>query len=240
MKNKRKPVSIVKIVNQYKIEVFFLSLAFTTTLISIFLYLNTASEIDNQMIKISSIQTENEKMRARARSKNNKIFVEVSGAIKNPDVYQVTSGARLKDVLLLAGGLSYKADKQFFARNFNLAQFVYDQEKIHVPSREEVASGIFEEPRRLVDYSQLYRNPNLSPQTNNTPTSQNQTSLSSTKKININQAPAQELDTLPGVGPITAQKIIDNRPYKSIEELALKKIVRKDVYQKIKNQISVD
>lgn len=57
--------------------------------------------------------------------------------------------------------------------------------------------------------------------------------------VNLNTTSLGELDKLPGVGPVTAQKIIDGRPYVSVDELLSSKIVGKSVYDKIKNQISI-
>ncbi|KKR15775.1 MAG: Helix-hairpin-helix motif protein, partial [Candidatus Levybacteria bacterium GW2011_GWA2_41_15] len=45
-------------------------------------------------------------------------------------------------------------------------------------------------------------------------------------------------DVLPGIGPVTAQKVIDNRPYGSIDELLIKKAVSKATFEKIKDKIS--
>lgn len=58
-------------------------------------------------------------------------------------------------------------------------------------------------------------------------------------KININTASASKLDTLYGVGPATAQKIIDGRPYAKIEDLVAKKAVTQTVFDRIKDEISV-
>lgn len=58
-------------------------------------------------------------------------------------------------------------------------------------------------------------------------------------QININTASAQELDKLPGVGPVTAQKIIDNRPYSTIDELLSKKIINSKAFESIKEKIAV-
>lgn len=71
--------------------------------------------------------------------------------------------------------------------------------------------------------------------------SRNQGVLGATtqSKISINQGSLEQLDSLPGVGPVTAQKIIAARPYKSTEELLTKKIVGSATYEKIKDQISV-
>lgn len=55
--------------------------------------------------------------------------------------------------------------------------------------------------------------------------------------IDINSASADELDALPGIGPALAKKIIDNRPYRSKNELISKKVIPQSTYAKIKDQI---
>lgn len=57
--------------------------------------------------------------------------------------------------------------------------------------------------------------------------------------INVNTASEKELDTLPGIGPVTAQKIIASRPYSVLEDLLTKQAVSASVYEKIKDLISV-
>ncbi|MBU2052226.1 ComEA family DNA-binding protein [Patescibacteria group bacterium] len=57
--------------------------------------------------------------------------------------------------------------------------------------------------------------------------------------LNINTASLAELDQLWGVGPATAQKIIDNRPYAKVEDLLDKKAVKANVYEAIKDKITV-
>ncbi len=56
---------------------------------------------------------------------------------------------------------------------------------------------------------------------------------------NINNSSQAKLEELPGIGPVTAKKIIDNRPYQTIEEIVSKKAVSKSIYEKIKDQISL-
>jgi DNA uptake protein ComE-like DNA-binding protein len=55
--------------------------------------------------------------------------------------------------------------------------------------------------------------------------------------IDINSASTDELDTLPGIGPALAKKIIDNRPYRAKNELVSKKVIPQSTYAKIKDQI---
>ena len=57
--------------------------------------------------------------------------------------------------------------------------------------------------------------------------------------ISVNSATESELDSLPGVGPVTAQKIIDTRPYQTLEELVSKKAVGPALFEKIKAQVSL-
>lgn len=210
---------------RYRVEIFLLFLAFMITLISLVLYQkNQSLEINLNEETQPSYKQENQNLK--------KIFVDVAGAVKNPGVYEASFGARLKDVILLAGNLSDEADRIFFHRNFNLARIVTDQEKIYIPSIWEVNSGVFIENSRTLDYT--------SPQNiNKTEIIQENTSLNPTEKININQATMEELNSLPGVGKVTAQKIISNRPYQTIDQLLTKKVVNKSTFEKIKELISL-
>lgn len=153
-----------------------------------------------------------------------KIYAEISGAVVKPGVYELKSDARLEDLLELARGLSDQADKTFFARNFNLARYVQDQEKVYIPSSTEVVQGIFSQNQNLQSGGS-----NAQP-----------TAAGEAEKININTASESELDTLPGIGEVTAQKIINGRPYQTVDELLSKKIVGQSVFDRIKEQIAVN
>lgn len=61
----------------------------------------------------------------------------------------------------------------------------------------------------------------------------------STGVVSVNFATLAELDGLPGVGPVTAQKIMDNRPYSSLDELVAKKAISASLYDKLKESLSL-
>jgi competence protein ComEA len=145
-------------------------------------------------------------------TQESKIKVDVSGAVKNPGVYDLEEGARVLDAIYSAGGFSDQVDNAWLAKSLNLAASVTDGQKIYINT--------------LSDSS-------------NTLGSNIAGVESKQGKVNINSASASELDTLSGVGEVTADKIISARPYQSVEELLTRKIVGKATYEKIKDQISV-
>ena len=209
--------------NKYLIEVILLIIASVITITALNIYVKNNKENTNQEIIINN-QSE--------QTLSGKIFVDVSGAVKKPNIYQVGFGARIKEVIDVAGGLSDDADVLFFNRNFNLARVVSDQEKIYVPSISEINNGIFIQNQLLIDYKTPINNQSLN--TDNQSPSTNNQSL-----ININDSTVEELDQLPGVGQVTTNKIIDNRPYSTLEELLIKKIVNKGVFEKIRSLITL-
>lgn len=147
-----------------------------------------------------------------------KLMADVGGAVIKPGVYELKGGARVNEALIAAGGLGETADREWVEKNLNLAAKVIDGQKIYIPSEGE--SNKVESNKDV---------PSLS----NPPVG------GFSEKINVNTASVAELDTLWGVGEATAKKIIDNRPYGAVEELLTKKAVKNNVYEAIKNQITV-
>ncbi|MEK9169409.1 MAG: helix-hairpin-helix domain-containing protein [Patescibacteria group bacterium] len=208
---------------KYIFEIILLFVAIIITIISLIIYTsnNQINEKQDQTLKAS----------LSPKIINENIFIDASGAVKKPNLYQVNYGARIKEVIDKAGGLSDDADVIFFNRNFNLARIVTDQEKIYVPSIAEINNGIFIQNQLTLDY--------VLPSTSNisiAPTTDTQTD---NQLISLNSATIEELDQLPGIGQVTANKIITNRPYSTLEELLTKKVVNKNVFEKIKTLISL-
>jgi len=145
------------------------------------------------------------------------ITIDIEGAVEKPGVYALPANSRMQNALIAAGGLSQDADRHLVAQNLNLAAALTDGVKLYIPAVGE----------------QIMTSGNTS-----SGTSGSVQGISS-KMVNINQAAESDLDALPGVGPVTAQKIIDNRPYQNVQELLDKKVVGQSVFTKIKEQISV-
>lgn len=142
------------------------------------------------------------------------MLVDVSGAVVAPGVYRLTADARIHDALIAASGLSFEADREWIAKNLNLAAKLTDGAKVYVPRQGEVRSGSLASPAGKVGGV-------------------------SSGFININTASEGELESLPGIGPVTAKKIVENRPYAAVDDLFTKKIVGSKVFSQIKDKITV-
>lgn len=141
------------------------------------------------------------------------IMVDVSGAVENPGVYELPQGARVGNALSQAGGLAAQADRGWVSRYVNLASQVSDGMKIYIP---EMGEG---------NVSQIGEVEGIG-----------HTSLGG---VNINTASSSELDALWGIGESRANDIISNRPYQEVEELMTKAGIPKNVFEKIKDKVSV-
>lgn len=143
------------------------------------------------------------------KSLGSQIVIDVEGSVVNPGVYRLKEGSIVQDALIEAGGVSDEADRGWMAKNLNLALTLKNGQKIYIPNEDEAeAASVIQDVEG-----------------------------SSTTLIDINSASVSELDSLFGIGPVTAEKIINARPYVSIEDLLSKKVVGQSVYEKIKDKI---
>ncbi len=124
------------------------------------------------------------------------IFVHVFGAVRRPGLFELSAGARVIDAVAAAGGLTETADPA----GANLARRLSDGEQLYLPEVGEVPAG---PPAASGGASGV--------------------GAVSGQKVNLNTATAAELDTLPRIGPLMAQRIIDyrdvNGPFAAVDDL---------------------
>lgn len=151
----------------------------------------------------------------------NEIAVEIAGEILKPGVYKLASGSRVDDLLIISGGFTASADRVWTDKYLNRAAKLTDGQKIFIPSINEQSNVL------------------SAKNTGGDQTVSSTLSSDSKTLININTASLGELDTLPGIGPVYGQSIIEHRPYSNIEELLSKGALKSSVYQKVKDLVSV-
>ena len=144
----------------------------------------------------------------------NDLVIEISGSVEKPGVYKLKFDSRVDDLLILAGGLSALADRLWVEKNINRALKLVDGQKVYIPKIGDFGQGII---------------------AGTSITNEGITSLGD--KVNINSASIKELDSLTGIGEVRAQAIVENRPYRAIDELVSKKVLPKSVFEKLKKDI---
>jgi competence protein ComEA len=201
--------------------------------------------------------SENQATSTATPNTKNIIKVDVAGAVDFPGVYEVRETARVEEALYQAGGLSASADTEWVSHNMNMAIKLNDGDKIYIPKKGEikqVAQLVQQGTRAQEDTPQSATPQAPAPQIAGVTTAKAglqtapppketpkpaQVASPLDAKISINTATSSELDVLPGVGPVTAGKIIANRPYNSLDELKDKKAVNKATFEKIKDKIKL-
>lgn len=118
------------------------------------------------------------------------LMVDIKGAVIAPGIYSLKNGERINDAIEKAGGFQKEADRTAI----NLAQKLQDEMVVYVPKTGE------EPPAELSAIVPSQEN-----------TSGGDSSESGGSTVNINQATAEELQQLPGIGKAKAQAIIEYR-----------------------------
>ena len=152
------------------------------------------------------------------------LIVHVTGAVAQPGVYTLSHESRVQDAVQAAGGLLSGAD----AQSLNLAAFMEDGERIWIPYHLQVG-GPSQPPRAASDPAEDPGGP-LPVET-------------ATLLVDINRASQVELESLPGIGPVTAQKIIadrqENGPFSNIEDIERVSGIGPAKFEQIKALITV-
>ena len=141
------------------------------------------------------------------------VYVQIGGAVNSPGVYKVSSDKRVFEAIELAGGLRADADRN----RVNLVSPVVDEMQIYVPEIGEVSTQQTLEQQTQSD--------------------------SSSGKININTAQAEDLTRLPGIGESRARTIIQYREehggFQNISEIMNISGIKQAMFDKIKDLITI-
>lgn len=149
------------------------------------------------------------------------LVVEIAGAVLHPGVFRMPLGSRIGDLIDAAGGYGPRLDAGRANRELNLAAKLADGDRVTVPSRDETASstsgttGIGSDPGGGGSASAV---------------------------IDLNRASASELEALPGIGPVTAAKIIASREetaFIAVDDLRTRKLVGAKTFDKLKDLVEV-
>ncbi len=210
----KRPFNFEEFLYRYRFIIFLLLLGVLLVALGAFL---GKSKVDLSGAKVEVLEGTTE-----AQKVSGEIITEIAGAVQNPGVYKLLIGSRIEDLLVAAGGVSGTADRVWMEKTLNRAAKLSDGQKLYIPA---VGEQI-----------------NTSSAKNNEGYQTTSAVLGAEKSgfININTASLKELDTLPGIGQVYGQNIIDHRPYSNIDELTSRAVLKPSVYQKIKDLISVN
>lgn len=168
---------------------------------------------ENKYSYVEIENTEESKENKKEDVEENKIVLHIAGEVEDEGVIELDKGARVIDAIEEAGGLTGEAD----ISNVNLAHELQDGQKVYIPAKGEEQDNIIEE-NYIVQTEQE-------------------------ELININTASQTELETISGIGPSTALKIIKyrekNGKFNSIEEIKNVSGIGENKFENIKEKICV-
>ena len=228
------------------INIIFLSL---TIFLVLRLNSNSYNTTDNSQIEISKADV------YEKTDDLENVFVEIKGAVKNPNVYSVSKNSIINDVVKLAGGLN----KDAYTKNINLSRKVSNELVIYVYTKNEYKklyqdNVVKEDTKQVVCETSSYEINNcidngiseIIASDNNTVLESNEKEISNdttSHLVNINTATKEELLTVTGIGESKALAIIkyrsDNGAFTKLEDIKNVSGIGDSLFEKIKNSITV-
>jgi competence protein ComEA len=152
------------------------------------------------------------------------LVVEIVGAIDRPGVFRLPAGSRVGDLVAAAGGYGARVDAGRASRELNLAALLHDGDQVRVPSRDdEQVSG-------------------TGSATGGAAGSGGTSGAEAVGPLDLNRATSTQLEGLPGIGPVTAGKILASReeqPFKDVQDLRARKLVGEKTFEKLKGLVAV-
>ena len=150
------------------------------------------------------------------------LFVDVAGGVARPGLYRLAAGSRGGDAIVAAGGFAPDADAERVAETVNLAAALVDGAKLLIPTRGSAIAAAAAPGES---------GPNSAAG-----------GATSSGLLDLNRATQAELEELPGIGPVTAERIIAARaeaPFTSLEDLVTRDVVGQSVLEKIRALVTV-
>lgn len=187
---------------------------------ALFLFLfRTGNQNEKEMMKQKNIDSQSE---LKTDEPSDMIIVDVAGEVKNPSVIELPADSRINDAIQAAGGLTGNAD----ISQINRAAILTDGEKIFVPTAQKSQTN--SSGGKVADGNQEGDGNNES---------------TSPQKININYASTTELQEVPGIGPVTADKIIQYRNdkglFRKLEDIKNVSGIGDKTFEKMKTYICI-
>lgn len=140
------------------------------------------------------------------------VVVDVEGGVLRPGIVRLDGGARVADAIAAAGGYSRTADLAAAAAQINLASPLRDGQQVLVPA----LGGSTPDPGAGTD--------------------------TGGDLVDLNHASAEALDALPGIGPVTVQKIVaarTDKPFATLDELITRKVLTSSQLEGIRDLVTV-
>lgn len=181
-----------------------------------------------------SLKANSEEAKEINKENEETIVVHISGAVEQEGIVELKVNSRVADAIEKAGGLKDDAN----TNDINLAYVLEDGMKIYIPNKQET-----EEKQTITKKSGVIEENKAQETTQKTSQTTVNKTNSNTKKVNINTALQTELETLPGIGPSIATKIItyrkENGGFKTIKDIKEVSGIGESKFNNIKDLITV-